>query len=65
MNMLLFTFQASLLALIAFSFLLVVAVPVLFASPNGFNENKNFLLLGSAAWTILVLLVGTLNYQVI
>lgn len=64
-NMLLLTFQASLLALIAFSFLLVVAVPVVFASPNGFNENKNFLLLGSAAWAILVLLVGTLNYQVI
>lgn len=63
--MLLLTFQASLLVLIAFSFLLVIAVPVVFASPNGLNENKNFLLLGSAAWAILVLLVGTLNYLVI
>ena len=63
--MLLLTFQASLLALIALSFLLVVGVPVVFASPNGWNENKNYILLGSAAWAGLVFLVGTLNYLVI
>lgn len=63
--MLLLTFQVSLLALIALSFLLVVGVPVVFASPNGWNENKNFILLGSAAWAGLVFLVGTLNYLVI
>jgi photosystem II PsbZ protein len=59
--MLLLTFQAALLALIAFSFLMVVGVPVVFASPNGWNENKNYILLGSAAWASLVILVGTLN----
>ncbi len=59
--MLLLTFQASLLALIAFSFLMVISVPVVFASPNGWNENKNYILLGSAAWASLVLIVGTLN----
>lgn len=63
--MLLLSFQISLLALIAFSFLLVVAVPVVFASPNGWNENKNFVLLGAAAWSFLVLLVGSLNSFVI
>ena len=63
--MLLLTFQASLLALIALSFLLVVGVPVVFASPNGWNENKNYILLGSAAWAGLVFLVGTLNSLVI
>lgn len=63
--MLLLTFQASLLALIAFSFLLVIGVPVIFASPNGWNENKNSILLGTATWAGLVLLVGTLNYFVI
>lgn len=63
--MLLLTFQASLLALIAFSFVMVVAVPVVFASPNGWNENKSFILLGSAAWVLLVLLVGILNSFVI
>nr|YP_009145396.1 photosystem II protein Z [Cryptoglena skujai]AKL39021.1 photosystem II protein Z [Cryptoglena skujai] len=63
--MLLLTFQASLLALIAFSFVLVISVPVVFASPNGWNENKSLLLLGAATWTALVILVGTLNYMVI
>lgn len=58
-------FQASLLALIAFSFLLVVGVPVVFASPNGWNENKNFVLIGAAAWASLVFLVGSLNSFVI
>nr|YP_007317193.1 photosystem II protein Z [Monomorphina aenigmatica]AFZ88795.1 photosystem II protein Z [Monomorphina aenigmatica] len=63
--MLILTFQASLLALIALSFLLVVGVPVVFASPNGWNENKNYILFGSAAWAGLVFLVGTLNSFVI
>ena len=63
--MLVLGFQLSLLALIAFSFLLVVAVPVVFASSNGLNENKNFILFGAAAWAILVFLVGTLNSFVI
>nr|YP_010700301.1 photosystem II protein Z [Euglena undulata]WCH63445.1 photosystem II protein Z [Euglena undulata] len=63
--MLILTFQASLLALIAFSFLMVVGVPVVFASPNGWNENKNFVLLGSVAWVSLVIIVGILNYLVI
>jgi photosystem II PsbZ protein len=63
--MLLLTFQASLLALIAFSFLLIISVPVLFASTNGWNENKNYILLGAATWAGLVFLVGTLNYFVI
>lgn len=63
--MLLFTLQASVLALIAISFLLVIGVPVTFASPNGWNENKNYIILGATTWTILVLLIGGLNYFVI
>nr|YP_009145461.1 photosystem II protein Z [Monomorphina parapyrum]AKL78934.1 photosystem II protein Z [Monomorphina parapyrum] len=58
-------FQASLLALIVFSFALVIGVPVVFALPNGWNENKNYILIGSATWAALVFLVGTLNYFVI
>lgn len=58
-------FQISILALIAFSFLMVLAVPVVFASPNGWNENKNLILFGAAAWGLLVLLVGALNSFVI
>jgi photosystem II PsbZ protein len=63
--MLLLTFQASLLALIALSFVMVVAVPVVFASPNGWDNNKSFILLGSVIWVFLVLLVGILNSFVI
>lgn len=63
--MLILSFQLSLLALIAFSFLMVVAVPVVFASPNGWNDNKNLILFGAATWAILVFLVGTLNSFVI
>jgi photosystem II PsbZ protein len=58
-------FQVSILALIAFSFLMVLAVPVVFASPNGWNENKNLVLFGAAAWALLVLTVGALNSFVI
>lgn len=63
--MLILTFQASLLALIVFSFLMVISVPVVFASPNGWNDNKNYILLGAAAWAGLVLIVGSLNSFVI
>lgn len=57
LNMLLLSFQISLLILILFSFLLVVAVPVVFASPNAWDENKNVILLGSVSWGVLVLVV--------
>ena len=63
--MFLFSFQALLLALIALSFLMVIGVPVVFASPNGWNENKNYVIWGATAWIILVVLVGSLNYFVI
>jgi len=63
--MLILSFQVSLLALIAFSFLMIVAVPVVFATPNGWDNNKNFILLGAATWAALVLLVATLNSFVI
>lgn len=61
----LFAFQISLLALVVFSFLLVVAVPVVFASPNSWDNNKNLILSGAAIWGILVLVVGSLNYLVV
>lgn len=63
--MILFAFQAAILLLIILSFLLLVAVPVVAASPNGWNENKNLLFLGSFFWVVLVLVIGILNYSVI
>jgi photosystem II PsbZ protein len=58
-------FQFALLALILLSILLTVAVPVLLTSPESWNENKNYILTGSAAWAGLVLAVGVLNSLVV
>nr|YP_006234222.1 photosystem II protein Z [Eutreptiella gymnastica]CCE26510.1 photosystem II protein Z [Eutreptiella gymnastica] len=58
-------FQFSILALIALSFLMVIAVPVVFATPEGWNSNKNYILTGAAAWAGLVFVVGSLNSVVI
>lgn len=58
-------FQFSILALIALSFLMVIAVPVVFATPDGWNSNKNYILTGAAAWAGLVFVVGSLNSVVI
>nr|AYB71483.1 photosystem II Z protein [Trachelomonas grandis] len=63
--MLLFSFQLSLLALVILSSFLVVVVPVVFASPNGFKESKNYIVFGILSWLGLVFIVGGLNYFVI
>lgn len=61
----LFVFQLTLFALIALSFLLVVGVPVAFASPNGWSENKSIVLSGVGIWFLLVFAVGILNSFVV
>ena len=58
-------FQVSVFALIALSFLLVVGVPVVFAYPSGWSENKSTIFSGISLWFILVFLVGILNSFVI
>ena len=58
-------FQACLLFLVFLSFLLVIGIPVVFASPNGWNENRNYIVLGVTTWTLLVFAVGILNYFVV
>jgi len=58
-------FQFTLLALIALSFLLVVGVPVVFASPEGWTENKRTVFSGLGLWVLLVFAVGVLNSFVV
>jgi len=58
-------FQFTLLALIALSFLLVVGVPVVFASPEGWTENKRIVFSGLGLWLLLVFAVGVLNSFVV
>lgn len=58
-------FQLALAALVALSFVLVVAVPVAYASPQNWEQSKRLIFLGSGLWVVLVLLVGGLNYFVV
>jgi len=41
-------FQLAVFALIAISFLLLISIPVLFASPEGWSNNKNILFFGTS-----------------
>ena len=58
-------FQLTLFAFIALSFLLVIGVPVVFASPDGWTENKGVVFSGLGLWLLLVFVVGVLNSFVI
>jgi photosystem II PsbZ protein len=57
--------QIALLALIAVSFALVVGVPVVFATPNGWSENKGVVFSGLSVWLLLVFTVGICNSFVV
>nr|NP_038411.1 photosystem II protein Z [Mesostigma viride]Q9MUP9.1 RecName: Full=Photosystem II reaction center protein Z; Short=PSII-Z [Mesostigma viride]AAF43851.1 hypothetical chloroplast RF9 [Mesostigma viride]WKT08282.1 Z protein of photosystem II [Mesostigma viride]WKT08388.1 Z protein of photosystem II [Mesostigma viride] len=58
-------FQLTVLALIATSFLMVIGVPVIFASPEGWVKSKNFVFSGALLWISLVFAVGILNSFVV
>ena len=58
-------FQIALAALVLFSFLMVIGVPVAYASPQNWNQSKPLLYLGSGLWAVLVVLVAILNFFVI
>ncbi len=58
-------FQIALLALVVVSFVMVIGVPVAYATPQSWNESKKLLWVGSGAWFALVFLVGALNFFVV
>ena len=58
-------FQLSLFSLVAVSFFLVVGVPIAFASPVRWAQNKRLVLSGTRLWFLLVVLVGILNSFVV
>jgi photosystem II PsbZ protein len=58
-------FQFALAALVILSFIMVIGVPVAYASPQNWEQSKRLILLGSGVWVLLVLLVGGLNYFVV
>ncbi len=56
-------FDIVLAALVLFSFVMLVGVPVLYASPQ--NNSNQLLFLGSGIWAALVVVVGILNFLVV
>ncbi|MDJ1183794.1 photosystem II reaction center protein PsbZ [Roseofilum casamattae] len=58
-------FQLSLFALVLLSFVLIVAVPVAYALPQSWEQSKPLLYIGSGVWTVLVVVVGILNFFVV
>ena len=58
-------FQLLLTFLVLFSFVMIVAVPVAYASGSDSGRSNQLILLGSVFWGVLVVLVGVLNYFVV
>lgn len=58
-------FQLALAALVGLSFLMVIGVPVAYASPQNWDQSKSLIYVGSFAWIALVIVVGVLNFFVI
>jgi photosystem II PsbZ protein len=61
----LFLFQFLLFALIFLSFALIIGVPVVLASPDGWSSSKNIVFAGTTGWLFLVFLIGALNSFVV
>lgn len=58
-------FQLFLFVLVVWSFVMVIGVPVAYASPQNWEQSKRLIFLGSIIWGVLVIVVGSLNYFVI
>ncbi len=58
-------FQLTLTALVLFSFVMIVYVPVAYASPQNWEQSKSLLYLGSGVWLFLVIVVAILNFFVV
>ncbi|MFP4652799.1 MAG: photosystem II reaction center protein PsbZ, partial [Phormidium sp.] len=52
-------------ALVLWSFIMVIGVPVAYASPQNWDQSKGLIWIGSGIWVALVLAVGVLNYLVV
>lgn len=58
-------FQLALFVLVLWSFVMIIGVPVAYASPGNWEQSKRLIFLGSIVWGVLVVLVGGLNYLVV
>jgi photosystem II PsbZ protein len=60
-----FIFDLALLVLVVLSFILVIGVPVAYASGQNWEQSKRLIWLGSIVWIALVLVVASLNFLVV
>lgn len=58
-------FQLLVLGLVVLSFGLVIGVPVVCASPQAWDQSKNYVWIISFAWVLLVLLVAGFSFLVV
>ncbi|MDJ0701783.1 MAG: photosystem II reaction center protein PsbZ [Leptolyngbyaceae cyanobacterium MO_188.B28] len=58
-------FQVLVVGLIVLSFGLVIGVPVVCASPQAWDQSKNYVWLISGAWAVLVVLVAGFSFLVV
>jgi len=58
-------FQLALGALVFLSFIMVIGVPVAYATPQNWEQSKRLIFVGSGAWVLLVIAVGILNFFVV
>ncbi len=58
-------FQLALAALVFLSFVMVVGVPVAYATPQNWEQSKRLIFLSSGLWIALVVVVGVLNFLVV
>ena len=58
-------FQLALFVLVLWSFVMIIGVPVAYASPSNWEQSKRLILLGSIVWGVLVVVVGSLNFLVV
>ncbi len=58
-------FQIVLAALVIHSFIMIIGVPVAYASPQNWSQAKPLLYIGSGLWIALVIAVGVLNFFVV
>ena len=58
-------FQLALFVLVLWSFVMIVGVPVAYASPTNWDQSTRLIFLGSIVWGGIVVVVGGLNYLVV
>lgn len=58
-------FQITLTLLVIFSFVMVIGVPVAYATPQNWDQSKPLLFIGSGIWIVLVIAVAVLNFFVV